>query len=1165
MPNRRDFLRCAGSGLLSLSSSRLLQSIPLTPVDADTAGDPGSANPNWADPRMGATAVASSHVKNPPWGYLPENVFGGNNIVGWQSDAETLGAWIEIRFDKPREVQEIWLLAEPLSADVLGQDVYLMTYPRTQLLATPRSLRVGLSGGASYPVTLLEAGYFQIFSLPRSEVTSFVRLTVEAIWPKPGASETGIGKVCIFPQRHPLGFDLTAHKMYDVRDGRLIQAATLHVVNPGDAIPTSELRVSSRDAATMKAPLQSVPARASSHQDVWIPSPFEDSLTQFEIVTKSGVLNKQADIQVPSYRSYFDSGSFEFLCTNHNDLGWLNTPALTADYRSSVLILPALELMQKYPEFMYSMESTTYLMEFLERYPEKKDEMAARMREKRFTWGASYVQLLQLSVGPEKLVREFYLGRRWLMKTFPGVDTRFYIQSDPPSMTLQMPQVLAKAGIKYCLLGRLPFGFYNWQSPDGSSVVTRGFRYVDASTLLDPKGNAGWLVCADERTEYYASHDLPRKFVYDYTADYLPPQPDLVPYARRENQRMAAFATAWNSHFVGEKSHRISPPKLSFTTPEKFLDEFTAEPLNITSLYGDWPCAWAYYDEPSNREALLNGRLAHNMLLAAERLYAGLDAGDGFRNYPTQEFADAWQANIWPDHGWGGNRGTVTDKVYADSYAKSKRLAEEIVAGVASKLAASVPREQTSQIPVVVFNPLSWVRTDVVTCTVEVPKDWHGWVLADEKGQEIPSEFLEDTTRPGSGRIIFVAEEIPSVGYRCFYLKMAENRPSAPAPLVNEVLENDFYRVTFGRGGIKSLYDKRQKWEVLRTGKFDGGEVLDFSAPGNAWEDTESVGMQDFDSAANHDFRFVSVSESPVRKTAVREAHLENCTLRESFHLYTKVDRVDIDIEIIQWTGEKARELRVAFPINLDEARLSYEVPFGTVEIGKDELDFTLLPSNIDSQFNPKTYGGSHPLPFREAINWIDASSPNYSEAGCLAASDSTVHVFRDETDEPVSYPVLQHVLLSARKSLAWNPEYWYTQKGNHSYRMSLLPHGGDWRLRYRDAIGFNYRLMAFAAGKATSVVEPQLPGAQSFLTLRPHNLVLTAMKKAEDGDGIILRFYEGEGNKTTARIKFHLPVRQAWKANLIEEEEMPIPTNGDGSIALDVGPWEIVTLKVAV
>lgn len=628
---------------------------------------------------------------------------------------------------------------------------------------------------------------------------------------------------------------------------------------------------------------------------------------------------------------------------------------------------------------------------------------------------------------------------------------------------------------------------------------------------------------------------------------------------------MEAFAAVWNANFAADKARKIAPPRLMFTTPEAFLDEFTAEPLNLTTLYGEWPLAWAYYDEPSNREALLNGRHAHNRLLAAERLYTGLGLSQGFADYPAQDFERAWKANLWPDHGWGGNRGVETDQEYADSYEKSKILADTIFAGAASRLVSSLPRGSASGIPVVVYNPLSWARSDIVECAIQIPEHWPGWILADETGGEIPCERLENADGAGSLNFIFLAPQVPGAGYRTFFLQPAASRPDALAVLSGQTMENAFFRVEFGRGGIKQLYDKQRQWAVLRTEKFDGGEVLHFAAPGNAWEDVEAVGMQDFERTADHDFPFVSFRRGPVRITAVREAHFKDFALREHFHLYSGIDRLDMNIEIIDWNGQKARELRVAFPVNLEEARLSYEVPFGAVEIGKDELDFTLLPSNVDSQFFPKYYGGAHALAFREAINWIDASSPNYAQAGCLAASDSTVHIFRDETDRPVSYPVLQHVLLSTRKSLAWNPEYWYTQKGSHRYRMALLPHGGDWRSRYREAIGFNYRLLAFAGREAVPAQGPLLPGTHSFLSLQPQNLVLTAMKKSEDDGRIVIRFYEAEGNKSVARIRMAVPILHAWKASLIEEDGAAIRPLDDGSIELAVGPWEIVTVKVAV
>lgn len=352
---------------------------------------------------------------------------------------------------------------------------------------------------------------------------------------------------------------------------------------------------------------------------------------------------------------------------------------------------------------------------------------------------------------------------------------------------------------------------------------------------------------------------------------------------------------------------------------------------------------------------------------------------------------------------------------------------------------------------------------------------------------------------------------------------------------------------------------------MLKTDKFFGGEILLFTAPGFGWDDAEIVTTKDFDKTSNHDFSAISFTKGPVITTAVREARFSHFRLRQAFHLYPLLDRVEIDVDILDWDGPKSHELRAAFPINLPkDYRLSYEVPFGTVEMGKDEVDFSILPGNQDCQFVPSIYGGDKPLPFREAINWIDASSDRYEKFGCLAASDCTVHLFEDQTDNPVAYPVLQHVLLSTRKSQAWNPEYWFTQPGSYHYRMALYPHSGGWRNRYREGIAFNYPLLAFVATGNSGGAS--LPAAGEFLRLEPANFVMTALKKNEDDDSISLRFFEAEGRAhERAHVKLFRPIKQAWKTNLIEEEPQPIAVNTDGMVKLDVKPWEIVTLKLQV
>jgi alpha-mannosidase len=627
---------------------------------------------------------------------------------------------------------------------------------------------------------------------------------------------------------------------------------------------------------------------------------------------------------------------------------------------------------------------------------------------------------------------------------------------------------------------------------------------------------------------------------------------------------MKRFAEIWNEHFAGRPGPQINPPRITFAQIEGFLDEFTKQAPTVQPLRGDWPFSWAYYDEPSHREALLAGRQAHNRLLAAERFYAPLTEFASFGSYPEKEFSAAWKANCWPDHGWGGTHGTLTDAAYAKSYQSSKEVADKLLEEVGSKAAALVRKGSAGQVPVVVFNPVAWERTDVVRCRFETPSGWRSFILRDDTGQVIPYQLVGHP-QAASVEMVFLAEAVPSVGYRTYYLEPSSSPLPPDKPLAGDAMENDDVRLVLGDGGLKSFYDKRLKREILRTDKIAGGEVLQFTAPGYPLGNREIVTVEDFDKTGNHPFPVKSFTEGAVRATAVREASFKHFVLREHFHLYHRLDRVEIDLELINWDGQKDRELRVAFPINLDTARISYEVPFGTVEMGKDELDFSVLPDDPYSGFAPSYNGAEHPLTFREAINWIDASSEHYQSFGCLAASDSSLHLFKDESPDPVSYPVLQHVLISTRLSLAFFPNYWLTQPGYHRYRMALYPHKGNWRLRYRDGIAFNYLLVAFVAAGSGAAGGPSLPASQAFLQLEPANLILTAMKKAEDDDGVVIRFYEAEGCQVHAKLRFFQPIKQAWKTSLIEDQELALIPSEDGTIQFPVTPWEIVTLKLTV
>jgi alpha-mannosidase len=1115
-------------------------------------------NPNLADPALGVTATASSSSPRTTFSYIPTRIFGDDLHSNWETGTETRGAWLEITFPEEKVVGEIWLQAKPLPYEIVYDP-----YTRGGKMQTPRKVTCSAGGGGSVSAELRETGYFQIITFPEAQKTKSVRITIDDIWPEAGREGTGLGKVRIFAQPHLRSFDLTAYAMYDVHDGNPVQTATIAVINPGPEVRGAQLQITRDGKVLMTIALETLPAQAVLRQDIWIPSPYEDAEMEFSASDSTPGFNASRQLNVPAYHSYFDGGTFDLLTTNHNDLGWLDTQKVTADYRSAELILPAMELIKKYPEFRYSMESVAYLIEFLERHPEKREEMAQLMREGKFVWGASYVQNLEVHVGPEKLVRQFYLGRRWLRKNFPGCDSIHYCKTDPPSMSLQMPQILTKAGIKYVLQGRFPWGFYNWEGPDGSRIFVFAIRY--AEPLLNPKDNQGWLQFASERDDYYARHKLPRQLIYDFNTDYIPPPPSLPPYVREQNTAMKRFAEKWNQHYHAQPSRQIKPPLIRFVQAQETLEDFDRKQPNLTELKGDWPSNWPNYDDPGHRAGLLAGREGHNHILAAERLFAGLLQKNPALDYPTRTFAEAWQANCWPDHGWGGNKGTVTDAVYVESYQKSRTLGNQLLSRATAQLARVVPRKSAEKPSVVVYNPLAWQRTDAVRCRVEKPAGWTSFRLRDPEGTEIPYQIVNTAASEPNAEIAFIARDVPSVGYRTYHLEPADSAGPAAEAVTDNTLENDCLRAVIGAGGLSRLYDKRRKQEILKTDKFFGGEVLQFTAPGLGWDDVVQVTAAEFEKTSHHDFSTVNSARGPVFTASVHEAQFKHFRLRQTFRIYSPLDRVEMDVEVQNWDGTRSRELRVAFPINLpQDFRLSYEVPFGTVEMGKDELDFSLLPPKVRGSFNSRYDGGDWPLPYREAINWIDASSDRYQKFGCLAASNCTVHYFADQTENPVGYPVLQHVLISTRRSHAWDPIYYFTQAGNHSMRTALYPHRGGWRERYRDGIAFNYPLIAFMASGDVASGNPGTAWGE-FLRLEPENLIMTALKKSEDDNSLALRFYEAEGRFTHAHVRLAQPILKAWRTNLIEEEPQPIAVNSQGGLDVQIQPWEIVTLRLAV
>jgi len=222
--------------------------------------------------------------------------------------------------------------------------------------------------------------------------------------------------------------------------------------------------------------------------------------------------------------------------------------------------------------------------------------------------------------------------------------------------------------------------------------------------------------------------------------------------------------------------------------------------------------------------------------------------------------------------------------------------------------------------------------------------------------------------------------------------------------------------------------------------------------------------------------------------------------------------------------------LKVGFPLSARNDKAAFEIPYGSVE----------RPTTR----NTPAEQGKFEVP---ALQWGDISDAK--------------HGFSLLNDCKYGYDAKGNVL---RLSLLRSPEWPdpHADEGHHEFTYSLFAHPGSWRdaLTVRQGYDLNYPLFAFQTEKHAG----SLPESHSFLAVAQDNVVVTAFKKAEEGDDFIVRFYEWAGKTADVHLKFAAPVQSAADANLMEKPGNSVPVH-DNEVSVATKPYEVRTLQVNI
>jgi alpha-mannosidase len=956
--------------------------------------------------------------------------------------------------------------------------------------------------------------------------------------------------VVLFDSAKPGEKVTVAIKLLHTVDTKTFRGATLNIDFPASRPNPEDLRVEFLSAAQLVPSLAPGDAAPMTTLNDAIGTVDVKSLDAHD-QTKFDASLTESLSKLQALEPLLQKATFHLTGNSHIDAAWLWPWTETVDVVKRTFGT-ALQLMYEYPQYTYTQSAAQYNEWMADKYPDMNAEIKKRIDEGRWEIvGGMWVEPDLNMPDGESLVRQLLVGKRWYKQAY-GVDVRIGWNPDSFGYTWQLPQIYKKSGVDYFVTqkmtwndtNQLPFKLFWWESPDGSKVLTY-FPHDYANDNLSPVRLSQDMVVARQRStgltdmmDLYGIGDHgggPTRAILDQGVHWS--QPSMPPkvmanmwfgvaqtYFESVDKHVAPESKEWNYQSIAQ----------GYTPPPAVEGEVSI-PTWKSELYFEYHRGVMTTQANHKR----NMRESSIWTLNAEK-WASLAWLDG-KDYPAKELTEDWKKvlfNQFHDLAAGSGIGVIykdaqkdydvvrwsTNQIDGDSLGV-------VTDGIDTAAAAKLPGSQS----VVVFNPLGWKRSgEVWVSSAGYPK---GFVLRDPlTGAATESASLAEEKRDGVAGYRVQVADVPALGYRVLQISAqakAGGHAAGGAAIAKEesaglVLENGSLRVVIdkGTGCISSLYDKLSKFEAISAGEC--GNQLQF------FKDTP----KDYD-AWNIDPGTLDVAPRTIAKAdsvELVDAHTDRAGVRITEHfqeskfvqtLRLQGDQVDVE-NIIDW-HESHILLKASMPLAATSNFATYDIPYGTIERPTTRNNsWEKAQFEVPAQYWADLGDGKHGL-----------SILNDSKFGYDAVGDQ--------------------LRLTLLRSPKWpDPE---ADMGHQHFHYALYPHAGTWKdaLTVRRGFEYNYPMTAVV----TTAHAGSLPAEHSFASVDADNVVLTAVKKAEDANGLILRAYEWAGKETTA--EFHVPAGAtgATVTNMMETPEGSALTVTGDVVKVPIHPFEIVTIRV--
>jgi alpha-mannosidase len=551
---------------------------------------------------------------------------------------------------------------------------------------------------------------------------------------------------------------------------------------------------------------------------------------------------------------------------------------------------------------------------------------------------------------------------------------------------------------------------------------------------------------------------------------------------------------------------------ISANAEQMFLDITPAEAAELPRYTGEMELtnhsagsltSQAYQKRWLRKEELL-ADAAEKSSIAAEWL--------GARPYPMQRLNDAWTL-VMGGHFHDLAAGTATPKAYEFAW-NDDVIAMNQFAGVltnATEAVAAALNTESKGVPIVVFNPLNIAREDVVEASIGFPGGMPEAVhVIDPDGKEVPSQISH-------GKVIFAART-PSVGYAVYEVHPSPGAAGGSAALhvSEDTIENQYYRVKLNTDGdIASIFDKSIGKELLSAParlaiSYDNPEK--WPAWNMDWEQEQAAPKAYVSGPA----KIRVVENGPVRVAVEvsRETAGSKFVQTIRLSLGDAGKRVEL-ANVIDW-NTKESNLKATFPLAASNQMATYNWDIGTIERPTAEPKKFEVPSH----------------------QWIELTDMS-GEFGTTILTDC-----KNGSDKPNDHTI-RLTLIRTPGTRGGYPDQGTQDIGHHEFVYGIAGHAGDWRRGQTDwqAQRLNDPLIAFATASHAGALGREF----SLLKVSNPRIRVLALKKAEQGDEIILRLVELDGKpQPDVRLQFAAPLTGAREVN---GQEQPV-----GSATLENG-----------